>query len=318
MRSQNVPLGTHIPDIEGCPGTITSAGMADIDEDARKALLGMRAQANIDHVATRAKRAAGEADACCYTWMEQCPGGRPLLDDRGQPQLAELVELGQAGQADTRDELPTELRQRLAQAWLADALIEHASIASFLRVRAELEAVGAPDQLLAACERAAVDEQRHAARCFELAARYGRACAPASSPQLAPRDGGLIRVAIDTFIEGCVGETVAAAGAQRAARGCTDPAVAQVLAEIADDESEHAALAWRTLAWAIAKHGAPVLLAVREVSEQLRPTGPIPTADPHAQALAEHGRLDPRAQAQLRHATWATIIDPMLAELQAG
>ena len=53
-----------------------------------------------------------------------------------------------------------QLRSAVADAWVRDALAEHASVASFARCMLELMSVGAPPQLLSAAALAANDEVR--------------------------------------------------------------------------------------------------------------------------------------------------------------
>jgi hypothetical protein len=317
--------GHGVPDFEGCPGQI---GDGDIAKDQVSRYEGLPVQmgiyATINVEASKAKRSEGgaEADACCYEWMELCPGGRPLLDE-GRPQLAKL----RAGSRWTAKlskldreaiaRLPHARRETIAAAWLDDARMEHSSIASFARARLELVTVGAPAALVLGCERAAVDERRHARICFGLAAAYGGAAVePEPLAELSIRDGGLVRVAIDTFIEGCVGETVAAACVRRAASEAHDPELGRLLARIADDEADHAALAWQTLAWAIDQGGQSVRQALRAVADQLRPaSSKSEAAEPADRELVSgHGRLSAASQARLRRAAWVTIIDPLLAE----
>src|SRR6185436_7062049 len=104
-------------------------------------------------------------------------------------------------------------RAALAEAWARDALLEHASVASFGRFALELLAFGAPADLIEAAHRAALDEVRHARLCFALAGAYrGEALAPGAFPfdgavRLA---GDLAALAESAVLEGCVGETLAA------------------------------------------------------------------------------------------------------------
>jgi len=145
-------------------------------------------------------------------------------------------------------------RKALRDAWTADALFEHASIASFARFSLELLSLGAPPTLVSASHAALADEIRHAQLCFGLASTY--AGLPVGPGPL-PMDGApLVRadrraILLSTLREGCVGETIAALIAAGARDAATDPAVKSALSEIAADESEHAELAWRALAWAI-------------------------------------------------------------------
>ena len=63
--------------------------------------------------------------------------------------------------------------RELAKAWLSDALEEHASIAAFARCSMLLLSVAAPPELVAASQRASLDEIAHARDCFALARRFG-------------------------------------------------------------------------------------------------------------------------------------------------
>jgi hypothetical protein len=135
-------------------------------------------------------------------------------------------------------------------------------------------AVGAPLDLLEASQQALGDEIRHARACLLVAEQHaGSSFTFGPLPALAPRGGGLRRVALDTFDEGCVSETVSAIEAARALDGCTCPTTRPVLARIAEDEAAHAALAWRTPAWAIAADGSTELQgALRLRAAELRLT----------------------------------------------
>jgi hypothetical protein len=275
------------------------------------------------HGTELARAKAGGDDACCYHWFEYC-SGRPLLGDHG-PVVADV----RPGAAWSRPVLagvePTalaeELRHRIAQGFLDDALAEHASVAAFARATLELMAVGAPPGLLEQAQRAALDEIGHARLCFVLAAHHGGAAVePGPLPVPAPRPASLPQLAADAFAEGCVGETIAALAAQRAARSVVDPAARDALAGLADDEARHAALAWSTVAWALEQGGAAVAERLRRAAAALRPSPALsqPPADPHAAELAAHGRLDARAHALASHQAWEEIIDPMLSQLLAA
>src|SRR4029079_12303009 len=65
--------------------------------------------------------------------------------------------------------------------------------------------------------------------------------------------------------EGCVGETLGVLLAERQLAMTSDPFVRSLLvkAHIVDDEARHAELAWRFVAWAVARGGEPVRRAVR-------------------------------------------------------
>ena len=289
----------------GCPAELGESRGSGSGSDALPQFSG----AHLDEAATSKKRSDGKKD-CCYHWYIRCPGGRPLL--AGDDAVVARARAGDAwGTSTSIAALPADVRARVAAGWRADALAEHASIASFARATLELMAVGAPPELVAETQRASLDEIEHARATFELAARYGDAIEPGPLPLVAPRDGGLPRLARDVFVEGCVGETIAALCAARAAAGCADPELAAVLRNIADDEARHAALAWKTLAWT------GRVADVADLADTLRSVD-LPAADPLADALAAHGRLDARALAVARRDAWRDIIDPMLRELTAA
>ena len=223
--------------------------------------------------------------------------------------------------ADRVDGLPLALRRRLAAMWLDDATAEHASVASFARATLELLAVGAPPELVFAAQQASLDEVRHAQTCFTLAALYsGEAAEPGPLPVPTLRSPDLMSLACDTFVEGCIGETLAALAALRAARHCQIPAVREALTGIADDEARHAELAWATLAYAVRNGGPEVAAAVRALAEPLRAAAmaaddmtdatdanELPTA-----LLLAHGRLPAAAMAATRRDAWLEVLGPTL------
>jgi hypothetical protein len=64
-------------------------------------------------------------------------------------------------------------RRVLAEAWLVAAQTEHASIPAFAQLSLQLAALGASSDLVEATHRAALDEIRHARRCYALARAFG-------------------------------------------------------------------------------------------------------------------------------------------------
>jgi hypothetical protein len=206
----------------------------------------------------------------------------------------------------------------LAQAWLEDARLEHASIASFARFTLELLALGAPADLIADAQRATGDEVDHARRCFTLASRY------AGQP-LGPGPLGiegqvlrstLVDIAMSAVREGCVGETLAALQASAQLESASDARVRDVLAVIAADEARHAELAWRFVHWAIETGGAAVRTAVagafQETLAEIASDGaPAPSRGGVDAALwRAHGRLSPREERKCRTAAAREVIEP--------
>jgi len=316
------PKGDATPDVMSCPARIVGThDPSPIKGPDYEGLSDKRQmQGSFNEGRTKKWRADGEESACCYHWFEYC-SGRPLLDGTGSI-VAEAR--AQAGWTDadvmpTTTDLTDEARDQLARAWLDDALREHASVASFARAAIELMAAGAPPDLVDGCMRAGQDEVGHARRCFALASAYaGRSLGPGPLPPLGPRDRDLAMLAVETFLEGCVGETIAALVAERSLSGATDEAVRATLRVIVEDESRHAALAWRTIAWALQQGGAPVamaLLALLEAPPQIASDGPSAIARRNRAMLLAHGRLDAASLTGAVDDAWRDIIAPMLRDM---
>ena len=167
------------------------------------------------------------------------------------------------------DALTREERDALANEWARDAAAEHASIAAFSRFSLQLLALGAPADLVEAAHEAALDEARHAREAYALASAFagvpiGPAALDVSGALAHVADVTLARLAVETFEEGCVAETLAAMDAHEKHAKYTDSAIHDVLARIAADEERHAELAWRTVAWAVRAGGDDVKSAVAE------------------------------------------------------
>lgn len=128
------------------------------------------------------------------------------------------------------------------------AHLEDASVDAFLHLRDELRAHGAGSDLLAAALDAARDEVRHARVTGALARRFGATPTEPCVEVMPLRE--LDVIAAENAAEGCVRETFGALMATYQAATAQDPEVARALAGIADDETRHAALAWRIAAWA--------------------------------------------------------------------
>ncbi|MDP2317610.1 MAG: ferritin-like domain-containing protein [Pseudomonadota bacterium] len=241
---------------------------------------------------------------CCYPVVETpstCDYGRPYLES-GAPRVAPVGGRRRGGWvANLRPDLAgldAVALAALAERWTVAAQDEHAAVAAFSRVALELLAVGAPASLVDATHRAARDEVRHARMGFGLASAYaGRVVAPGRFPFAAPvmPSGDLVALAAAAAREGCVGETVSTLLALEALRRATDPAARGVLAAIGRDETRHAALAWRTVRWAMHAGGAPVRAAVAEVFAQAARDGvdvPLRGDFDDPAVLARHGLLD--------------------------
>jgi len=214
--------------------------------------------------------------------------------------------------------LPRELRDRLAAVWLEAARAEHASIASFANLSLRLLALGAPPDLVADAHAAALDEIRHARLAFELASAYaGTALQPVRFDDAARMSaaGDLASLAIETLLDGCINETVAAVEAETAGAAADDPVVAATLREIAADEARHAELAWRIVAWCVRSGEPGLLAALHEVAASVASAISAPAGT--AGDLASHGVLGAEAQATARAGVLREIVAPCLAALAA-
>jgi hypothetical protein len=274
---------------------------------------------------------AGEPSnqGCCYTFCVQACCGRPFLIS-GQARRAAVVArkdwlVALAAGAEAIEQLPAWLRARLADEWLEDARMEHASVAAFARFSLELLAHGAPAELLLEAQRAGADEIEHARLCFALASRYaGRALGPDklrtadAGPAATLRESVLCAVA-----EGCVGETLAALRAQAALDDARCPAVREVLARLVEDETRHAELAFRYLAWALGQ-GDPALadevaaLLRDEQSRFLTRAESEPLAAEAGACLRAHGRVTPEREQALRRSAFVQVIAPCFRAILAA
>lgn len=316
-----------VPGLEdklSCPAKLISSPTADIDPKKNKAYEGLsmdpRMQGRLVTTVTEEARKNGDADACCYHWFDYC-SGRPLAV--GEEVVVAELEAG----ADwiTPAEVvhatvpPSTLVAELAAAWLADAQMEHASVAAFARLTLELMAVGAPPDLLAGVSQASIDEVGHAKACFSLAGRFGaQAVQPKALDAAGPRNDGLPGLALNTFIEGCVGETIAALVAGRGARACQDAASKATLAQIAADEAQHAALAWEILTFAVQRDPACAAIVRDAAAEGLiRAEAMAADAEPSdaSHDLLAWGRLDEAGVAHAAADAWRDIIVPTLESL---
>jgi hypothetical protein len=172
--------------------------------------------------------------------------------------------------------------------------------------------------MIADAERAARDEIDHAQRCFALAARY-RDDAPgagALDAGISPLSVDLVEVARAAFVEGCIGETLAAIIAAEQRDVASDAGVRAALTKIAADEARHAELSWRFVAWALERGGAAVRDATaRALPDAARHAPAVVTSeDP---ALHAHGRLSAHHVRALERAALLDVVLPCAHALLA-
>lgn len=287
-------------------------------------------RAPLDESSTRAARAAGRNE-CCYREHRFCGGGRPLRDDDGSLVLAGSVSRGDwladapSPGAPSLASLSAHERAVLSAHWLREAAYEHASVASFARFSLELLALGAPASLLEGALRAGLDEVAHARLAYSLAVLFDPSHAlvgPGPLPAPTLPAVSIARFVRDTFRDGCVAETYAAHEARIAADECALPQVRDALDRIARDEAEHAALAFRALAWALRALGPAAREALSLALDSLLCGDVSPLADESPSALSPAARAlggarTPPERARTREALTRTVLVPCARALLA-
>jgi hypothetical protein len=186
-----------------------------------------------------------------------CKPGRPTRTAAGAPREATAVV-----------ERPGDER---AGTWLDDAGAEGEAVAAFVGLAAELAACGAPAALVGAAWSAAADEVRHTQAAARWAGRFG-AVAALALPAPVVRAPDRVRLAVEAFVDGVVGEGLAADEARWAAAHAKDPLLAAHHARIAADEARHAALGGAIVRWAQATGGDEVRDALRPLRDAAAPT----------------------------------------------
>lgn len=249
--------------------------------------VGLQAQAAIPFFGDLKNYEGSAATVLVPNEWKLCLAGGRRLRDGDSTVLPAVAALDRDGERDP-----------LARAWIEDARAEYASIAAFERMARELAAAGAPEALVGAARRAAGDEARHTELCgrmvdapfwlLPLDPGYGE-------PRWRkPTQEALATLAREAWLDGCLGEGIAAARAASAARSA-GPDAAGVQREIAADERRHAELAWSILDWTWRQCGAPVRDLIAEViaGEPEVPAADLPEGDPDH--LAAAGRIAPEA-----------------------
>ena len=211
--------------------------------------------------------------------------GRPFIDFSGNSLLATSISSDVCdgtsswlGDTATLQSLETQSahdgsnnQHFLGEEWTRNALGEHASVASFAAFSIALMTNQAPSDLVEDSLKAALDEVRHAKMSFVLASMLkGMDVTPGPLPPSNHHfDHDMTALALSVATEGCVDETLSALAAAAevqmignvleygAAKGTKYYGIASELLirirndlqTISMDESNHSALAWRTLDW---------------------------------------------------------------------
>lgn len=243
-----------------------------------------------------------------------CAIGRPMMVE-GQARAARSearADWSMELAVDTSRYAP-ELRAALATRFGAIAALEHASVGSFARFTLQLLALGAPSELVAEAQRAALDEVEHARIAYALATRFGGvevgpSALPEATAAIAVDARSIVRSLVE---EACVGETLGVAEALAVADAVEDPALAALFRRIAEDEQRHAELAWRTLSWLLTRD-ASLASAAREGAERARA---LLEAKDEGLVAREAGLLSGAELASIRTQAYEEVVRPCLATL---
>jgi hypothetical protein len=219
---------------------------------------------------------AGVADAgvCYASCYQACEMNTPPNNMGGVGGCLEDIDGGDAGGVRTAQcqiehfcgrRLEGLLETTSADATAHAAWLEAASVHAFQRLARELEAHGAPDELVERARECARDEARHARIMARIAKRRGARVPSVIVRDVAGRD--LESVARENAIEACVGETFGALQAEWSARHEPDAELGAAMRSIAPDELRHAALGWDVAAWADGQLDAPARDRVREARQ---------------------------------------------------
>lgn len=259
---------------------------------------------------------------CCYEVRYECAPavmgcnytGRPLLiEDRPLEGVARRLLGWQDARLPGPDltGLSRQERRLLALHWARIGAAEYASIAGFQRFAMDLMANGAPPDLIARAQRAALDELRHARLAFTLASAFADTpIGPGALdlPAAVPIHRSITELAVATAQEGCTVETLSACLLAEALDRATDPAVTAALTQMRRDEDRHATLAWQTLRWALSqdpRSAGPVDAALERAITRLGTEGFA-----HPGGLERFGLLQPWQAEACRTAAIQMIIEP--------
>ncbi|MEM9696287.1 MAG: hypothetical protein AAGA56_27325 [Myxococcota bacterium] len=263
------------------------------------------------------------AEMCCYDVFSERSRpvrGRPYASVSGELVVADVEshpEIAPNRYRAHAARLPPEVRRRLASQWLHDARMEHASVAAFGRLGLQLMAHGAPLDLVARCHRAAGDEVRHAALCLEVASGLSE-----SSFALGPlawqltETPTLAALIEESLRDGCLGEGAAALVAEEAAAACEVDGLQDALGRLAEEEREHAALAWRVVSWALHRDPETTRAVLQAWVEREAAELESPLAEPVAEhEVAAWGVVSPARERWLRQRCLAEVVLPAAQRL---
>ncbi len=254
------------------------------------------------------------ADIWTCPW-ENCAIGRPIRGEEGEL-LADLTDRADWCDAPSLadDDTLTADPLVVGQWWADVAAHEHASVASFSRFSLQLMGLGAPPELLRLSLEAASDEIRHATAAYAIASSLlGRSVGPAALPvDRAVPAWDAATILREVIVEGCIGETLAAAEATASLERVIDPAIRAALSAVAVEETRHAALAWKTVRWLLAHDPSLRAAAVAALHQAIGDAGGVVPGLDGAEAL---GVLSSAARTHVRREALLTVVAPLATAL---
>ena len=253
---------------------------------------------------------------CCYTVQSVSPSciavGRPFIVD-GEMTVASLSVMNSwVSEKHASIELALDIRNEVIAHWKKAAQEEHASIASFSRLTMQLMALGAPPELLHASIQAQSDELSHAKACLHVVSLLSGTSYGFDGMRIAgaqAQEPTLNQLLVDSILEGCINETLAAAEAAYLSKECTHSKISKVLKAIAKDEEQHAALGWKIVAWCI-EQDSSLAQVVFETFQQQYKQWEDRLIHPEGEKRIQYGQLSHAKARSLHKYVWNEIIMP--------
>lgn len=193
--------------------------------------------------------------AMIYDFSNQVVVGRPLRTESGIANYPTFM---------SADQLPN--------IWLKAAIAEWASIPAFEDLVCQLVACNAPKNLVKRAKKAMDDELKHTILCAEIASKHlgEQVVLPEiHEAKRKPAYGaeGLIRLALESWFDGCLNEGLAAEKLKHRLQKESDSDAQNALLQIIPEELEHAQLAWDVIVWTIESGGSTVRQALIDASQ---------------------------------------------------
>jgi hypothetical protein len=116
---------------------------------------------------------------------------------------------------------------------------------------------------------------------------------------------------LETLVrEGCIGETLAALEAREGEARAVEPVLRRILGIIARDEFNHAALAWRTLAWLVDTGRVGRVQARTTIDRALQEQAALARVSAENENLQRFGVLGESERRALRAVACESVVAP--------